>query len=79
MALTEVGEGAPVTVVEIHGGRSLHDRLRSLGIREGTHLVKISGSLGHGPVVVQHGRTQTALGYSICQKVIVAVASPAVG
>lgn len=77
MALTEVADGTPVTVVEISGGRVLHDRLRSLGIRVGTHLVKVSASLGHGPLVVRHGRAQTALGYSICQKVIVATASPA--
>ena len=72
VALSSVHAGQDVTVVSIEGGRTLHDRLRALGIREGTVVVKLSESLGHGPVVVCHGRNQTALGYKICQKIIVA-------
>ena len=72
VALSVVQVGQPTTVVSIEGGRALHDRLRALGIREGTVVVKMSESLGHGPVVVRHGRNQTALGYKICQKIIVA-------
>ena len=73
--LSAVQVGQPATVVSVEGGRALHDRLRALGIREGAVVVKMSESLGHGPVVVRHGRNQTALGYKICQKIIVTAAT----
>jgi ferrous iron transport protein A len=71
--LTKAPTGLALPVVEIHGGRAVSDRLRALGIRPGVKLTKISGPLGHGPLIFRHGRAQTALGYGIAQKVIVEV------
>ena len=71
--LTAVSVGQTGVVETIEGGRHLHDRLRALGIRPGSQITKISGAFWNGPIVVQHGRAQTALGNGICQKIIVEV------
>lgn len=71
--LTEAAAGVSVLVKEIEGGHGVQDRLKSLGIRSGVHVVKIADSFAHGPIVVKHGRTQTALGRGICQKILVEV------
>lgn len=70
-SLIDVAVGQCVMVMAIEGGKMLHDRLHALGIREGTVVSKVSESLGRGPVVLRHGANQTALGYKICQKIIV--------
>jgi ferrous iron transport protein A len=71
--LAEMASGRTALVVEIQGGKGVHDRLRALGIRPGVSLKKISGRVGRGPAVVRQGQTQTALGGGICEKIIVEV------
>jgi ferrous iron transport protein A len=73
VSLNQVPTGRTVSVVAIHGGEGVHARLSALGIRPGTSITKVSGSFGRGPVVVRHGRNQTALGSGICEKIIVEV------
>ncbi len=74
MPLTSLPVGQTGIVKTIDGGSHLHDRLRALGIRTGSAVTKISGAFGNGPVVVQHGRSQTALGNGICRKILVETA-----
>ncbi len=69
--LTEVPPGGTVTVVEVGGANGVHDRLRALGIRPGVRVTKVSSLFAHGPIVILHGRTQTALGRGICRKILV--------
>ncbi len=69
--LNAVRDGKSVKVIEIHGGKGIHDRLQCLGIRPGVTLTKVSGLARFGPTVVQCGQTQTALGNGISSKVIV--------
>lgn len=71
IALTEVAAGSTVAVAEILGGHGIHHRLRALGIRPGSAVKKISDSLAGGPIVVQCGASQTALGRGICEKILV--------
>jgi ferrous iron transport protein A len=68
--LTEVPCGDTVTVVEITGGKGIASRLQALGIRCGRQITKVSNTFGHGPIVVRHGQTQTAIGHGICVKIL---------
>ncbi len=71
VALADVPAGETVRVCEIEGGHGIHDRLLALGIRAGVKVTKVSDMFTHGPVVIKHGQTQTALGRGICQKILV--------
>ena len=71
--LTDMDGGDRGIVVEILGGRGVLTRLRSLGIRKGVTVAKVSAHFGRGPVVVQVGGTQAALGFRISEKVVVEI------
>lgn len=73
ISLTDMETGQTGTVVEVVSGKGVYNRLRALGIRQGTEITKRSGTFGRGPVVLQVGGTQVALGLGISQKVIVEV------
>ncbi len=71
--LTVMMAGKKGDVVEITGGREMCNRLRALGIKNGVKVAKVSGAFGRGPVVLQVGGAQTALGFRISSRVIVEV------
>ena len=60
-------------IVEVLGGESAKSRLRVLQIMPGVTIKRIRGTFSHGPVVLQIGNAQTALGFGLCYKVIVEV------
>lgn len=74
MPLDSAESGRPLLVVAVEGGQQIHHRLKSLGIRPGVRIEKISGRAGHGPVVVRHGRSQTALGHGVAHHIFVEAA-----
>jgi ferrous iron transport protein A len=69
--LTHLKAGEKGIIVEIIGGKGVVNRLCSLGIMPGKVIVKISAMVMRGPVVVQVGRTQLAIGFGMARKVIV--------
>ena len=71
--LTDMENGEMGTVVEFFGGRGVYNRLRALGIRHGVKITKVNGAFARGPVVLQVGGTQAALGFGMSYKVIVEV------
>lgn len=71
LADMEIGETG--TVVDIVRGMGAYYRLRRLGLRPGTRIAKMSAHFARGPVVVQLGETQVALGFGISRKIIVQV------
>lgn len=73
VALADVPAGETVRVCAIEGGHVIHDRLLALGIRAGVRVTKVSNLFTHGPIVITHGQTQTALGRGICLKIFVEV------
>ncbi len=73
MTLAEMTTGDTGTVVEITGGKGAADRLQALGIRPGVAMTKVSGHFARGPIVVQIGGTQAAVGFRISHKIIVEV------
>ncbi len=58
-------------IVEIHGGQKISSRLSTLGLVVGANIKKISRHILQGPVVVETGRTQIAIGSGMAQKVLV--------
>ncbi len=71
MPLTKLRAGEKGIVLEIIGGRGVANRLGSLGIIPGKTITKISAMMMNGPVVIQVGSTQLAIGYGMAGKVIV--------
>ena len=71
--LTDMETGEKGTVVEVFGGWGVYNRLQALGIRRGIKITKVSTAFVRGPVVLQVGGTQTALGFGVSYKIIVEV------
>jgi ferrous iron transport protein A len=69
--LTMLKSGQSGKVVEIQGGMGLANRLSALGIRPGKRITKVSSMLMRGPITVQVGGTQLAMGFGMARKVIV--------
>jgi len=71
--LSDMDSGETGIVGEILGGRGVHARLRALGLRSGIAVTKVSAHFSRGPVVVQVGSAQAALGHGVSTKIIVEV------
>ena len=71
MDLTQMAPGEKGEVIEIQGGFGLVNRLENLGIMIGVKIKKISSQFMRGPVTVQIGNTQVAIGYGMAKKIIV--------
>ncbi|MBN2514415.1 MAG: ferrous iron transport protein A [Deltaproteobacteria bacterium] len=61
------------TVLRIHGGRGLVNRLGALGIIPGAKITKISSMSSRGPTTVLVNRTHVALGFGMASKIIISV------
>jgi len=71
VTLAQMPTGQSGVVVEIRGGHGLVSRLSSLGIRPGLRVTKISSMLMRGPVTIQVGNAQLAIGFRMAMDVIV--------
>mgnify|MGYP001772861188 CR=1 FL=1 len=71
--LTQLEQGQKGKIVELIGGRGFLAKLDALGIREGIEIIKLSTISKKGPVIVQVGNTQVALGYGMAKRIIVEV------
>ena len=71
VTLRHMRSGQRGKVVEVHGGHGLVNRLGSLGIRPGKRITKVSSMLMRGPVTIQVGNAQMALGFGMANKIIV--------
>lgn len=67
----ESGESG--VIVSIGGGKHMLRRLDSLGMRIGVEVRKVSAQLMRGPVTVQVGGTQLAIGFGMAQRILVEV------
>ena len=75
VSLAEMAPGKEGTVVAIHAGFGLNNRLDAMGIRSGVKLVKTSGSLFGGPIAVRVGNVRLALGHGMAMKILVELES----
>lgn len=71
VTLRQMQSGQSGKVVEIQGGHGLVNRLNALGMRPGKKITKVSSMLMRGPVTIQSGHTQVALGFGMANKIIV--------
>ena len=71
VTLRQMQSGQSGKVVQIQGGFGQVNRLSALGIRPGKRITKVSSMLMRGPVTIQLGNTQVALGFGMANKIIV--------
>ncbi|MBA7647965.1 hypothetical protein ES703_55744 [subsurface metagenome] len=71
VTLRQMQSGQSGKVVQIQGGFGLVNRLSALGIRPGKRITKVSSMLMRGPVTIQSGNTQVAVGFGMANKIIV--------
>ena len=71
MDLTQINKGEFVKVVEIMGGQNFKDKVDAIGLRVGSHIVKLSTQVLRGPVTIKLGNTKIALGYGMASKILV--------
>ncbi|MBL7075825.1 ferrous iron transport protein A [candidate division KSB1 bacterium] len=69
--LTQLRQGETGTIVNIQGGHGLRRRLESLGVRPGVMIMKVSAQFMRGPVTIQVGNSQVALGFGMARKIMV--------
>ena len=71
ITLRQMQFGQKGRVVQIQGGVRLASRLSALGVRPGTRITKISSMIMRGPITIQSGNTQLAVGFGMANKIIV--------
>ena len=71
LPLNRMEAGQSGIVVQIQGGRGLTNRLSALGIRPGQRITKVSSMFMRGPVTIQVGNAQVAIGFGMASKIIV--------
>ena len=73
ISLARMRAGQKGKIVRISGDHGLARRLEVLGIRQGEEIKKISDQWMRGPVLIQHGNSQVALGFGMASKVLVEI------
>jgi Fe2+ transport system protein FeoA len=63
MNVTELSNGSKARVVRFSGTRQFAAKMAAMGIVPGTVIVKKSDSLLRGPIVIELGATQLAIGF----------------
>ena len=71
LTLAQMTIGQSGVVVEIQGGHGLVNRLSALGIRPGQKVAKVGSMFMRGPVTVQVGNAQLAIGFGMARRIIV--------
>ena len=71
ITLRQMQAGQSGIVVQIQGGHGLINRLSALGIRPGKRITKVGSMFMRGPVTIQLGSAQVAIGFGMANKVIV--------
>lgn len=71
MTLREMKIGEKGIIRMICGGKGILSKLESMGLREGVSITKKSAVMSTGPVIVEVGSTQIALGCEVANKIIV--------
>lgn len=65
----QVGQSG--VVIQMQGGRGLINRLSALGIRPGQRVTKVSSMFMRGPITIQVGNAQVAIGFGMAKRIIV--------
>lgn len=71
MNATQLVNGTSARVKKLSGGGQLGAKLSAMGIVPGTIILKKSNSFLRGPIVIQKGQVQIAIGYKMAQRIAV--------
>jgi ferrous iron transport protein A len=69
--LNRMESGQRGKVIEIQGGQGIVRRLEALGVRTGRNITKVSSMFMRGPVTLQIGNMQIAIGFGMARRIIV--------
>ena len=69
--LIQLQAGNEARIIEIAGGHQMLKKVEALGIRVGVNIKKLSAQVWHGPVTIQIGNSQIAIGFGMAQKIYV--------
>jgi len=69
--LTQFETGRQALVRELQGGHNRVGKLEAMGIVQGTVILKKSASLMHGPIILEKGTMQIAIGYEMAKGILV--------
>jgi len=71
--VNQMKEGQVGKIIEISGGYGFTKRLHALGIRSGKMIIKVSSMFKRGPVTIQMGPVQVAIGFRMAGKILVSL------
>lgn len=69
--LAGLGDGISARIVGFRDENAAVAKLEAMGIRLGAVIEKKSSALRRGPIVIEKGSTQVALGYGIARGILV--------
>ena len=69
--LSQMEAGQSGIVVQVQGGRSSVNRLSALNIGPGQRVTKVSSMFMRGPVTIQVGNAQLAIGFGMANRIMV--------
>ncbi len=67
--LTQLKVGQAGKVLSVEGGCGALRNIENIGIRPQKEVKKISQQLAKGPVVIQSGKAEIAIGYGLAEKI----------
>ncbi|MFC1933576.1 ferrous iron transport protein A [Chloroflexota bacterium] len=69
--LSQMEAGQSGIVIQTQGGHGLINRLSNLGIRPGQRVTKLNSMFMRGPITIQVGNAQVAIGFGMAKRIIV--------
>ncbi|MDD3591089.1 MAG: FeoA family protein [Sulfurovum sp.] len=69
--LFDLKSGEEAVIKNLKGGAEFQKKLRSLNLRRGKMIRKVTAEPFHGPVVVEIDNTEIAIGMNMAKKIVV--------
>mgnify|MGYP006278867687 CR=1 FL=1 len=69
MNLSNTKKDRSYKIKNIYGGRQFVDKMESMGILKGTTVQRVNANLGGGPIIIEVGNSQYALGRGMAAKI----------
>lgn len=70
--ITQLNNGETAKVIKLYHNNKIVRKLEAMGIIPGTIITKKSSILSNGPIIIEKGQTQYAIGYEMAKKIIIA-------
>lgn len=73
ISLAEMRSGQTGIVVDLAGGHGMVRRMQAMGIRAGVPITKRAAQPFRGPICLQIGGTEVAVGFGLSRRIMVEV------